>query len=78
VERAQRTHTEEFSHGDPLGYEVVDFPLEITALNQTLLAWEHTYNTFRPHQALDGKTPMEYIRECHPDLVSTAHLSHMY
>ncbi len=78
VERAQRTHTEEFSHGDPLGYEVVDFPLEITALNQTLLAWEHTYNTFRPHQALDGKTPMEYIRECHPDLASTAHLSHMY
>ena len=71
VERAQRTHTEEL-------YEVVDFPLEITALNQSLLAWEHTYNTFRPHQALDWKTPMEYISECHPELASTAHLSHMY
>ena len=71
VERAQRTHTEEF-------YEVMDFPLEIAALNQTLLAWEHTYNTIRPHQALDWKTPMEYIRECHPELASAAYLSHMY
>ena len=56
---------------------MVDFPLEITALNQSLLAWEHTYNTFRPHQALDWKTPMEYISECHPELASKAHLSHM-
>jgi len=71
VERAQRTHAEEF-------YEVVDFPLEITALNQSLLAWEHTYNTIRPHQALDWKTPMEYIRECHPELASAAYLSHMW
>lgn len=78
MEKAQRTHTEEFSHRDPLGYEAVDFPLEITALNETLLAWEQTYNTFRPHQSLDGKTPMEYIRECHPELASTAHLSYMY
>src|SRR3972149_6151487 len=38
VERAHRTHTEEF-------YEVVDLPLEITALNQAPLAWERTYNT---------------------------------
>jgi transposase InsO family protein len=71
VERAQRTHTEEF-------YELMDFPVEITALNQSLLAWEETYNTFRPHQALDWKTPMEYIGECHPEMASTAHLSHMY
>jgi len=71
VERAQRTHIEEF-------YEVVDFPLEIIALNEALRAWERTYNTLRPHQALDGKSPMEYLIECHPDLASTAHLSHMY
>ena len=71
VERAQRTHSEEF-------YEVVDFPLEITALNEALRAWEETYNTLRPHQALDGKSPMEYLIECHPELASAAHLSHMY
>ena len=33
VERAQRTHTEEF-------YEVTPFSLEIAALNRELLAWE--------------------------------------
>ncbi|MFQ5861409.1 MAG: integrase core domain-containing protein, partial [Dehalococcoidia bacterium] len=64
------THTEEF-------YEVYDGDLEITPLSQALLAWEHTYNTFRPHQALDGRTPIEYLRHCHPDLASTSHLSHM-
>lgn len=50
VERAQRTHTEEF-------YEVAEFSLEVAALNQELLAWEHTYNTVRPHQALKYLTP---------------------
>ena len=78
VERAQRTHTEEFSHGDPLGYEIYDGELGVAHLNEALQEWEWTYNHFRPHQALDGKTPMEYISECHPDLASTAHLSHMY
>ena len=44
VERAQRTHTEEF-------YEVNDFSLEIAPLNRELLAWERIYNTVRPRQA---------------------------
>ena len=44
VERAQRTHTEEF-------YEVVEFSLEVVTLNQELQAWERIYNTVRPHQA---------------------------
>jgi putative transposase len=70
VERAHRTHTEEF-------YEVYDGDLEITQLNQALQEWEWTYNHFRPHQALDWKTPMEYISECHPDVAPAAHLSHM-
>lgn len=71
VERAQRTHTEEF-------YELYDGELEVAHLNQALQEREWTYNHFRPHQALDGKTPMEYISECHPDLASAAYLSHMY
>jgi len=54
VERANRTHTEEF-------YEVEDFPLEIPALNLALQAWEHTYNTIRPHQALGYLTPQQYL-----------------
>lgn len=53
VERAQRTHTEEF-------YEVTDFSLDMASLNQELLAWEHIYNTIRPHQALDYLTPRAF------------------
>ena len=50
VERAQRTHTGEF-------YERYDGDLEIAPLNRSLLAWEDTYNTIRPHRSLDGRTP---------------------
>ena len=59
VERAQRTHTEEF-------YEVVDFPLEIAPLNQALLAWERIYNTVRPHQALGYLTPQQFLLRSSP------------
>ena len=41
----QRTHTEEF-------YEIHAYLLPITQLNRELEAWERTYNTVRPHQAL--------------------------
>ena len=55
VERAQRTHTEEF-------YEVTDTSFEITNLNQALLGWERVYNTVRPHQALGYLTPEEFLK----------------
>ena len=54
VERANRTHTEEF-------YEVVEFSLEVATLNQELKAWERTYNTVRPHQALGYLTPLQFL-----------------
>jgi putative transposase len=54
VERAQRTHTEEF-------YEVTDTSFEILELNQALLKWEEVYNTIRPHQALGYLTPQEFL-----------------
>jgi transposase InsO family protein len=54
VERAQRTHTEEF-------YEVYDLPWTTTTLNQHARQWEHTYNTIRPHQALGYRTPAEFL-----------------
>lgn len=55
VERAQRTHTEEF-------YEVTDTSFEIAELNQALLEWERVYNTVRPHQALGYLTPEEFLK----------------
>lgn len=54
VERANRTHTEEF-------YEVTDAEPELEALQAGLAEWEVCYNTIRPHQALGYLTPAEYL-----------------
>lgn len=70
VERAQRTHTEEF-------YRLYDGDLEIEPQNQSLLAWEGVYNTIRPHHFLDGLTPGEYLHLYHPDLLAPA-ASHIH
>jgi transposase InsO family protein len=56
VERAQRTHTEEF-------YEVWDLDWTVAALNRDLRAWEEIYNTVRPHQSLGQRTPERFLRE---------------
>src|SRR5690242_1453372 len=55
VERAQRTHTEEF-------YQVMSCPLEMKKLNRELRHWEKIYNTVRPHQALGYLTPLQFLR----------------
>lgn len=65
VERAHRTHTEEF-------YEVYDGDFDIPSLREALERWEWTYNHVRPHQALNWRTPAEYLIECHPELASIA------
>lgn len=56
VERAHRTHTEEF-------YEVTDSSFELAELRQELLEWETTYNTVRPHQALGYLTPLRFLEQ---------------
>lgn len=56
VERAQRTHTEEF-------YEVTDTSFEMKELNQALLKWEIIYNTVRPHQSLHYLTPKQFLEK---------------
>jgi len=56
VERAQRTHTEEF-------YEVWDLTWTVAELNRDLQAWEQVYNTVRPHQSLGYRTPEQFLRE---------------
>ncbi len=55
VERAQRTHTEEF-------YEIYDGDLQVGPLNRALRQWEQVYNTVRPHQSLGYLTPSEYLK----------------
>ena len=54
VERAQRTHTEEF-------YEVYDINWTVGELNKQLLEWERVYNHVRPHQSLGYLTPAEWL-----------------
>jgi putative transposase len=54
VERANRTHTEEF-------YECSTAEPTVAALGAELAAWEIVYNTIRPHQALGYLTPAEYL-----------------
>jgi transposase InsO family protein len=54
VERANRTHAEEFHElawGEP----------DLRRLGRALLRWERTYNTVRPHQALGYLTPAEFV-----------------
>ena len=59
VERANRTHTEEF-------WECYDGDLDVASARAALLAWEHRYNTYRPHQALGYLTPLQFLQQCHP------------
>jgi putative transposase len=54
VERANRTHTEEF-------YEVTDSSFDLTDIRPKLLEWETICNTIRPNQALHYLTPLQNL-----------------
>jgi transposase InsO family protein len=56
VERAHRTHSEEF-------YEVTDSSFDLCELKDELLQWERVYNTVRPHQALGYLTPLKFLQQ---------------
>ncbi len=55
VERANRTHTEEF-------YECATAPPTVQGLGAAARDWERIYNTVRPHQALGYLTPLEFVQ----------------
>ncbi|MDH7487879.1 MAG: integrase core domain-containing protein, partial [Anaerolineae bacterium] len=54
VERANRTHIEEFYEGYPMIYTVA-------GIRAAQSEWEEIYNTVRPHQALGYLTPLQYL-----------------
>ena len=66
VERANRTHREEF-------YEVTEIELSLKAHNKQLEKWEDTYNYIRPHQALDYLTPDEYYQNYLKNMEAMCH-----
>lgn len=55
VERSHKTDSEEF-------YERRIFR-DVRVLIQRLREWEHEYNYYRPHMALGGLTPYEYLQK---------------
>ena len=70
VERANRTHTEEF-------YEVTDCAWTVEKLNQQLIQWERIYNTVRPHQSLNYLTPLQFLQQNGIVQKNLSSLSHM-
>jgi len=60
VERANRTHAEEF-------YELAFGEPDLARLSRALRRWERTYNTVRPHQALGYLTPAEFLERWRAD-----------
>ncbi len=72
VERAQRTHREEF-------YDITDVSWTVPELNKELRQWEYVYNCIRPHQALGYKTPLQFLRDkgIIDKYQKTPYLSHM-
>jgi transposase InsO family protein len=66
VERAQGSWRYEF-------YACHDLPHRLDRLNEHIDAFAHLYNHYRPHGALGGKTPAEYLSKTS----SEAQPSHM-
>jgi len=56
VERANRTHREEY-------YEFTDTPQDLADHNEDLKYWQDVYNTVRPHHSLNLKTPLEIVED---------------
>jgi len=57
VERSQQTDIQEF-------YATLDIDnISLEELNDEIGYWQHHYNWFRPHSALEGKTPMDKYDE---------------
>ena len=54
VERAQRTHKDEF-------YYRLASVTTLAQINKLLRRWEDIHNTYRPHQALGQITPLAFL-----------------
>jgi transposase InsO family protein len=59
VERSNSTVRSEF-------YLFYTGPSNVTSITPKLLAYEHFYNTFRPHQSLQNMTPQQYYQSLRP------------
>jgi len=62
VERANRTHAEEF-------YEVTDSTFDLADIRPKLLQWEQMSNTIRPNQALRYLTPQQNLEKYYKEVM---------
>ena len=56
-------------------YAVYDLPHRLHELNPLIDAFQHRYNTWRPHGALGGKTPAQYLHACQANEASHSQMS---
>jgi len=70
VERAHRTHAEDFN-------DLYEGDLDLPRINRALHHWERVYNTIRPHRSLDKRTPAEYLHLRYPWAAPKTRPSHM-
>ena len=68
VERANRSWRYEF-------YAVYDLPDTLAELNPLIDNFQHLYNHFRPHAALCGLTPAQYLATHHSLEPPLSHMS---
>lgn len=56
-------------------YAVYDLPTRLDLLNPLIDAFQHRYNTYRPHGSLGGKTPAQYLAARQAKDVPPSHMS---
>ena len=56
-------------------YSVYDLPASVEAINPILDSFQHLYNHHRPHGALAGLTPAQYLKRMRADQTSPSHMS---
>ena len=56
-------------------YAVYDLPTRLDDLNPLIDAFQHRYNTYRPHGALGGKTPAQYLATRQANETPVSHMS---
>ncbi len=56
-------------------YSLYSLPQRLQQLNPLIDSFAHRYNHFRPHDALDSRSPIQYLRTHSFALPPLSHLS---
>ena len=56
-------------------YATIDLPPQFDSIADHVDAFQHLYNHHRPHGALDGLTPFEYLQICRDRMTQPSHMS---